>query len=522
MPVLSDSEFENFGAPADAVAPANSSKVLSDDEFENFKPQPSGPLSWSDVGSQALRNAPGSAVQFGKNIAQPFMHPIDTANNILDVGHGLAQKLGVSFDADNPEDTAKANAVGKFFADRYGGLENVKKTMASDPVGFLGDLSTVLTGGGGALARAPGIIGKVGEIAGTAGRLTDPLQAVTGPAKAAGFLGREALGVTTGAGPEALRTAAQAGLEGGEAGRAFRENMRGNAPIDEVVADARGAVGQLRKERGDLYRQGMADVGADKTIMSWNDVDTALADMDKVATYKGQSLSPSTEAMRDKITSAISDWKNLRASEFWTPEGFDALKKKVGDLRDASQYGTPERLVADQAYQAIRKTIVDQAPDYARVMKGYEDASKQLSEIERTLSLNPKASVSTALGKLQSALRNNVNTNFGKREELARFLAANGAPRLMEKLAGQALNAWAPRGLSRMVAAGMVEGLPALAAGIPAAIKTAPALATMSPRLMGEAVHGVARAYGAARPLRHLIEPARQVGRAINPFEQQQ
>jgi hypothetical protein len=30
--------------------------------------------------------------------------------------------------------------------------------------------------------------------------------------------------------------------------------------------------------------------------------------------------------------------KTFRLSEFWTPEGFDALKRGVGDIRDATQY----------------------------------------------------------------------------------------------------------------------------------------------------------------------------------------
>ena len=64
------------------------------------------------------------------------------------------------------------------------------------------------------------------------------------------------------------------------------------------------------------------------------------------------------------------------------PEGFDGLKRKEGDLRDASQFGTPERLVADQLYQAIRKTIIDQAPDYAQAMSGSETASNLIREME--------------------------------------------------------------------------------------------------------------------------------------------
>ncbi len=484
---------------------------------------PAKPMSWSDVGSQALQNAPASAVQFGRDIVQPIIHPIDTISNIGDVGHGLAQKLGLSFGPDNPEDTAKADAVGQFFKNRYGSVEGFKHALANDPVGVAGDLSMLLTGGETALARAPGIAGRVGEMAGAAGRAIDPVSNAARAGKlagrGAGYVGSEALGLTTGVGGEPIRLAARSGLEGGQGAEAFRQNMRGAASFDDVVNDARNAVGQMRQERGQAYRDSMAKIGADNTIMSWNDVDTALADMNRVATYKGQSLSPSTEAMRNKITATIDDWKNLKASEYWTPEGFDALKKKIGDLRDASERGTPERLVADQAYNAIKKTIVDQAPAYGRAMKGYQEASDLIKEMEKTLSINPKASVDTTLRKLQSVLRDNVTTAYGRRAELADYLVNAGAPQLMEKLAGQSLGAWMPRGWGRLVA----TEIPAMAAGAigagtaGAGVGALATLPAMSPRLVGEVAHGAGR--GARRfapmatPLSALPRPARQIGR---------
>ena len=59
----------------------------------------------------------------------------------------------------------------------------------------------------------------------------------------------------------------------------------------------------------------------------------------------------------------------------------------MGDIRDNTEFGTPARRVADQAYQAIRGTIIKQAPEYADIMRGYEQASDQIREIEKTLSL---------------------------------------------------------------------------------------------------------------------------------------
>ena len=178
----------------------------------NLLGQLNAPMEWADVGSQAVKSIPSSAVEFGKNIVQPFIHPIDTAENIKNLGLGVLEKTGI---VPAGEHEKYADAVGQFLKERYGGIENVKHTLATDPVGLAADLSTVLTGGGSLLARAPGVIGKVGEIAGTVGRTVDPLTAA-GAALRAGKL--------TGAGPEqaALKQAGVLMTPGQMVGGAFK------------------------------------------------------------------------------------------------------------------------------------------------------------------------------------------------------------------------------------------------------------------------------------------------------------
>jgi hypothetical protein len=448
-----------------------------------------GKMSAGEIATSALKAVPGSAVQFGKDIAQPVMHPIDTATNIGNIGKGVLQKLGIM---EGKDAEPYADAVGKFLVDRYGSGEAIKKTIATDPVGMAADLSTVLSGGGTAAARVPGVAGKLGKVAATAGRLTDPL---TTPLKVAGKVGSEILGVTTGVGSDAIKTAFKAGQEGGEAGRAFREQLTGAAPAEEIVQDAQAAVGKLRQERGALYRQEMAKVGGDKTILSFNELDTAVNEIANVKNYKGQSLSPSTENIRTSMIGTIEEWKDLKASEFHTAEGFDALKQKLGDIRDATQFGTPERKVADEIYHAARKTIVDQVPEYAKIMKGYEQASAQIKEIEQTLSAKPNASIDTQMRKLLSALRDNVNTNYGKRKELVAFLARSGATHLLEKIAGRTLSAVAPRGLARALVPGELAGAGAAAFVNPlAAASIAGTLAASSPALVGAGAYGAGSA----------------------------
>lgn len=74
----------------------------------------------------------------------------------------------------------QAEAVGKFYKDRYGGVENIKKTLYEDPTGAALDVATVLSGAGG-LVKGAGTLTKSAKIAQigrgleTAGELTNPL-----------------------------------------------------------------------------------------------------------------------------------------------------------------------------------------------------------------------------------------------------------------------------------------------------------------------------------------------------------
>lgn len=469
--------------------------------------------SWSDVPGKMLENAVPSAIEFGKNLVQPVLHPIETAQNIGNLGAGVLEKTGLK---SGDEHVKYADAVGQFFKERYGGLDEFKRTLSTDPVGVLADLSTVLTGGGGLAARAPGVVGRIGEGIRAAGRAVDPLSVVP----AAGHVAGQVIGnLGTHTGAPALRTAFEAGRDGGGAAAAFQANLRGTEPMQETVQAARQALNHIRQQRGQAYREGMARVTTDPTILSFNDLDTALNEITNVKRFRGQNLSPTTANIREQMTGAIENWRNLRASEFHTVEGFDALKQLLGDMRDATQYGTPERRIADEIYHATRNTIVRQAPEYANVMRGYEQASQQIREIERTLSLNPNATIDTSLRKLQSVLRDNVNTSFGRRAELADFLIHAGAPHLLERLAGQALHPWAPRGLARLLGGQILAaGAGAIGAGATGAgIGAAAALPFMSPRLMGEGAYYAGRASNA--PLRGAAQTGFQAGRLANALD---
>lgn len=317
---------------------------------------------------------------------------------------------------------------------------------------------------GGAL---PGVV----KVAGEAGKLVG---------RGASSLAKNTLGMTTGAGAETFGTAYRAGKEGGTS---FLDNMRGNVPMTDVLDSAKDALSKMRVERGNQYRSGMVDIANDKTVINFTPIENAVNSLKTMGSYKGQVINKNAAGTVDEVSGLVSQWKSLDPAEYHTPEGLDALKKAIGDVRDATQFGTPGRKAADTVYNAVKSQIDMQAPTYAKVMKDYSQASEVLTEIERSLSLGNKAAADTSMRKLQSLMRNNVNTNYGNRLNLAKTLEEKGAD-ILPSVAGQDASSFTPRGLQGLAASG------AGVAGLMNPVSFA-ALPFTSPRLMGELSYGL-------------------------------
>lgn len=484
---------------------------------QKYQAHLAGPtMSAGDVASGAAKNIIPSAINFGKEVAQPFLHPLDTLNSLDQLGGALTSKaiggLGLQHaigqsNEQKANDEAPADAIGKFYADRYGGMENIKHTLATDPIGLMADASVPLTLGASALERAPSAVGKAAMLAGKAGEVANPASAVLAgvkyPAKLAGKLLSEGLGVTTGAGGQSVRAAYGAGLKGGTAADAFAGNMRGDIPIENIVTDAKKGLSNLEQQRGAEYRAGMGAVNADPTVLSMGPVDAAVTKAASINNFEGVDLAPSTAATRQKIATLLEEWQTNPNDKFRTAAGLDALKKAIGDVKDTTDYGTPERAIADNAYNAVRGEVANQAPTYAATMKDYATASDRLNELRGTFSLGEGKMRDTAIRKLQSSLRDNVNTSFGRRTALAQELANAGAPNLMESIAGQTLTSSTPRGLGKLLASGEIGGsIPLALMGHPGvAAAMLPALAAQSPRLVGETALATGKAARLAKSL---------------------
>lgn len=508
---------------ADAWDQFSDPKPAAGDPWAAFSdPHPS--MGWDDVAVQAVQNIPSSAYNMGASIANTVMHPIDTAQGLYDVGKGAVSKaagvLGVEQDPETKaQNEAAIDAVGQFFADRYGGMENFKKTIATDPVGFAMDLSTILSGGGAALARVPGAT-RAANAVGKAAELTNPValpgKVATGVAEP---LASNVIGIATGVGDGPIRQAARAGLEGN---KTFVDNMRGNVPMTDVIDQAQSAVGQMRQDRAAAYQADMAAANMSPGHVGYQPIHQALSDADAMVNFQGLAKSDDALNTLEAIKEKVSQWRGLQNPH--TVEAADALKQAIGEIRQSTKPGTLSRKVSDSVYNAAKASIVQQAPEYAKAMKGYAEASDKINELERTFSLGEKASQDTTLRKLQSTQRNNVQTNYGQRNALLDDLAQY-EPDLPFALAGQSMNTLAPRGLAKYMDFGIGTGV---GAGVGANFLNPAFLASIplaSPRIVGEGAYALgtaARFPNALMPVAQYVPDAVKAGYGLNALAPQQ
>ena len=385
-------------------------------------------------------------------------------------------------------------AIGEHYANQYGTEQGFLEALAERPAEILMDASTVVGGLGavGKVAKATELSNLLDPVRLATRVAKMPFQAGNVAAKATGEVGANVLGVTTGAGAEAVKEAVRAGKTGGEKGAAFVENMRGGGDMEAILAQAREAVGNIRKDASEAYRNGMVDVAKDKTILDFQPIYDRLGKLRDRAFMGDKVKNPSAAAVYEKAKGIVDDWAAGDPAQFHTPEGMDGLKQRLGDLSNdfATDNNRRAASIATGIYGEVRDVIGKQAPGYYKVMKDYQTAAEKLADIERSLSLKTGAPVDTSIRKLQSILRNNANTNYGRRVDLGRTLEEAGADTMFPAMAGQQMSATSPRGLGAVTAGGGVLG------AIPTGGTSLIALPLASPRLVGEAAYAGGRFAG--------------------------
>ena len=487
------------------------------DQWEVVSVAPAAPPQW-DVASvepipfsamKMLGNAPGS---FYKNtiggLVEALSSPVQTARGIADVAAGgfynampAAVQRGINAIEVNPAAQQRAiqtaNVVGQELVKPYSSTQGFKQTVEEDPFRILSDVS-MLAGGAGAGLKAANIGAKTaqaGNVLSAASNVLNPVTQAIAATKAVGkgaeTIGKGYLAAKSGVGMEPINQAIKAGAEGNQT---FLENMRDKVPSLQVLDDAKSNLAQMNADKMKEYRSGMVDIKNDKTVLDFTGIDNALKNAESMAYFKGKVKDPTAADVLQNMKAEVENWKNSNPAEYHTPEAMDALKQTLWQY--FGKLGKEEKTAyaaGKQVYDSVKSEIGKQAPTYAQVMKGYSESSDLINEIERTLSLGDKASADTAMRKLQSLMRNNVNTNYGQRLSLAQELSNAGGKDLMPALAGQAMNSWTPRGLQSV--SNVPTAYLAYGAGGPA-LAAADVLSS-SPRVVGETAYKYGQMAGA-------------------------
>lgn len=189
---------------------------------------------WAQTGREAITNIGPSALEFAKGMVTAVTQPRQTLEQLGEVLTGAYARFIPQEWLARPDKAEefiqKANAVGGVYRDRYGSVDALKNTIATDPVGFAADVSTL---GGAGAAVAPG---RAGQVLGTVSRVTDPSRVITAPVGAVGRVGVNTLSnIMTGPKANLLLEAAE--------GRA-PEIINALRQQPEIVAGARPIAGE--------------------------------------------------------------------------------------------------------------------------------------------------------------------------------------------------------------------------------------------------------------------------------------
>jgi len=352
----------------------------------------------------------------------------------------------------------------------------------------------------GEVARQSGIAGLTGM-----GNIGKGLPKLKSKVASSPSITSQIAGMTTGTGGEAFSQAFKAGKQGGERARQFLENMRQEVPVDTVLADAKQALQQMKADKSASYVASKTGWAADNSTLDFNKIDKAYKNLENSIKQQGKWLVGKDEVAKiQEVNQVLNDWK--KTPSLHTTVGLDALKQRIDAIYPENIKQKQAQRVITGTSKAIKDTIIEQAPDYADAMKDYERMSATINEIESALSLGNKKSKDTALRKLQSLTRNNVQTNYGGRLDMAQQLADAGGKDIMPSVAGQSLSSVTPRGLAGQSGA----SLAALGAYFnPATLATLP---LTSPRLMGEATYALGKGSNVIPSMRIPYNQASNVG----------
>lgn len=345
----------------------------------------------SEVPMQMIRNAPASGAKMVSDIVTAVTSPVETVTSLGDLVGGIMEPItpNILYGGDSRQRAIEAREnFSKFLANRYGGTEELKRTMAEDPIGFLGDLSTVFSAGAGVSKLAGKVQRKLTKttdvipleralVTGfdTAAKYTNPLTPI---AAGGGYIVDKFKG---GAERSAAKIAREAAGEDLPKIEALIRSKQGNLSAAEMFADLDRnqiqALGELARIKDTKNFYAKLDKFREETRQSRLDNLAGGATNTEIANSllaSKQALTDITTPMRETELAAANTGKYKQRLERQATTLGEIAADKVGDVR---------RFTAARQRLNAAKTQADLSPnvsaDRLKFTGEMEDAAERVA-----------------------------------------------------------------------------------------------------------------------------------------------
>jgi hypothetical protein len=353
---------------------------------------------------ETLRRSGGD---FVSSIVQSVSHPIKTAKTMGELALGVVEK---AIPGEQHHEQV-ADAMGNYFAERYGGPENVQKTALEDPVGFASDLSVFFTGGGSALTKA-GTISKVGTLAKTGealtkvGQMVDPIGVTMKAGGAA--LESATKGRTIGASPKSLNNPVVDAAKRLNVDLLASAQSNSRVPAILEATAAKGLFGKQILQRVDDIQRSLMNIGEDMIKQTGKADDLGVA---------GEAISKGAEKFRDRFFTMKEElYKKAEFNSRGAPIIVDTKKtqdfiKTIMDEKIAA-HKTVGRASGTDFFEGLQERLSskDNPINAVEARAAIRELNKKIGNINDPVSTGNKAELQKLASSLSDDLDNAVKT----------------------------------------------------------------------------------------------------------------
>lgn len=164
---------------------------FTDQELETYLPQLgfAAPKTLGGFGRNLTRST-GNLVENTVTGIANIVNPNMEENTVAQLGR-LAFGIVDSVLPGEQGNEQYAQALGQYFSERYGGLDNIMETFYNDPAGFIDDAAMILTAGGAAATKVGklGGLNKVASVGQDISRIGNAIEPITLASKGIGMAG---------------------------------------------------------------------------------------------------------------------------------------------------------------------------------------------------------------------------------------------------------------------------------------------------------------------------------------------